>query len=123
MLYRLTADTVVICHLLFVLFAVFGGLILLRFPRAAWLHVPAVLWAAYIEFSGRICPLTHLEAWLRRKGGGMGYESGFVEHYIIPVLYPAELERSDQIILGVLVSLLNIGVYGYILCRISARSK
>lgn len=123
MLYRLTADTVAICHLFFVLFAAFGGLLLLRFPRAAWLHVPAVLWAAAIEFSGRICPLTHLELWLRQKGGGMGYESGFVEHYLIPILYPAELERSDQIILGVLVSLVNIGVYGYILCRISARSK
>lgn len=123
MLYRLTADIVVICHLLFVLFAVFGGLLVLRFPRAARLHVPAVLWAAFVEFSGCLCPLTHLELRLRQKGDGMGYESGFVEHYLIPVLYPAQLGRGDQILLGVLVTLLNLGVYGYLLYRISARPK
>lgn len=118
MLYRLTADMVVICHFIFVLFAVFGGLTLLRYPRMARLHVPAVLWAAYAEFSGQICPLTHLEIWLRGKGGKMGYETGFVEHYIIPVLYPAELGRSDQIVLGILVTVLNLGIYGYVLYRI-----
>ncbi len=123
MLYRLTADIVVICHFLFVLFAVFGGLLLLWRRKLILVHVPAALWAAYIEFSGRICPLTHLEIWLRQKGGGMGYESSFVEHYIIPILYPEKLGRSDQILLGILVTVLNVSVYGYILCRISARPK
>jgi len=88
-------------------------------------HVPAVLWAAYIEFSGRICPLTYLEIRLRHKGGTAGYERGFVEHYILPVLYPAQLDRRDQIILGILVVLFNVSVYGYILyrSRISKKSQ
>ncbi len=123
--YRLTADIVAVCHFLFVLFAVFGGLSVLWRRKLMLVHVPAVLWAAYIEFSGHICPLTYVEIWLRQKGGGTGYENGFVEHYILPVLYPAELARSDQIILGILVILFNLSVYGYILyhTRISAHPK
>jgi hypothetical protein len=115
--YRLLADLVVVIHLAFVVFAVLGGLLVLRWRRIAWLHLPAAVWAALIEFRGWICPLTPLENWLRARGGGSGYETGFVEHYILPVLYPAELTRELQLILGTLVAGINVAVYGGLLIR------
>ena len=89
MLLLLLADLVVILHLSFVLFVVFGGLLVLRWPRLAWVHLPAAAWGVAIEFTGGICPLTPLENWLREKAGEIGYADGFTEHYILPVLYPA----------------------------------
>ena len=115
--YRLLADLVVVAHLLFVLFVVAGGLLVLRWPRLAWLHVPAAVWGALIEFAGWICPLTPLENRLRRLGGEAGYEGGFVEEYLLAILYPAGLTRTHQLVLGALVLALNLGVYGYVLWR------
>jgi hypothetical protein len=117
MLYRVFADLVVVVHLAFVLFAVLGGLLVLRWKRCAWLHVPAVVWAALIEFAGWVCPLTPLEIWLREKGGAIAYRSGFVEHYILPLLYPAVLTRRLQIVLGLFVLGVNLGIYGWVLYR------
>ena len=118
MLYRIFADIVIVIHLAFVLFAVFGGLLVLRWKRWACLHVPAVLWAALIEFAGWVCPLTPLENWLREKGGAIAYRSGFVEHYILPLLYPAVLTRRLQIVLGLFVLGINLGIYGWVLYRV-----
>jgi hypothetical protein len=92
-------------------------LLVLRWRRIAWFHLPAAVWAALIEFQGWICPLTPLENWLRARGGGTGYETGFVEHYIIPVLYPAGLTRELQIILGLVVAGVNLAIYGWLLWR------
>ncbi|UCC83025.1 MAG: DUF2784 domain-containing protein [Gemmatimonadota bacterium] len=117
MLYRALADLVVILHLLFVVFAVGGALLALRWQRAAWVHVPAAIWAALIEFAGWICPLTPLEKWLRIQGGGSGYPGGFVAHYILPILYPRGLTREVQIVLGILVVLINLGIYGWLIGR------
>jgi hypothetical protein len=122
MLYGVLADFVVMVHFVFVLFAVLGGFLVLRWKRCAWLHVPVVLWAALIEFTGWICPLTPLENWLRAKGGAVGYRSSFIEHYILPVLYPTQLTRQVQIILGLLVLGINLGIYGWVLRR-TAKSK
>ncbi len=83
----------------------------------AWVHVPAAVWAAFIEFAGWICPLTPLEKWLRVRGGGAGYRGGFVDHYILPILYPEGLTRATQITLGALVLLLNVAIYGWLLRR------
>ena len=88
MIYRLLADAVVLLHLAFVFFVFLGGLLVLRRPRLLWVHLPAVAWGAWVEFTGRVCPLTPLENWLRRRGGGPGYASDFIEHYIEPFLYP-----------------------------------
>ena len=118
MLYCVFADLVVVVHLAFVLFAVLGGLLVLKWKRCAWLHVPAVLWAALIEFAGWVCPLTPLEIWLRERGGAIAYRSGFVEHYILPLLYPAVLTRRLQIVLGLFVLGINLGIYGWVLYRI-----
>lgn len=122
MLYRLLADLVVLVHLGFVLFVVLGGLLALRWPRAAWLHLPAALWGAGIEFAAGICPLTPLENHLRRLGGESGYSGGFVEYYVLPVLYPEGLTRGLQLALGTFVLVLNLAVYA-IVWRRSRRSK
>lgn len=113
-LYRFLADLVVGLHFLFVLFVVLGGLLVLRWPRVAYLHVPAAIWGAAIEFAGWICPLTPLENWLRGQAGSAGYSGGFIEHYILPVLYPSALTRDIQLILGFLVVAANLGIYGYV---------
>lgn len=119
MLYRLLADLIVVVHLAFVLFVILGGFLLLRSKRAAWLHLPAVLWAALIEFGGWVCPLTPLENWLREKGGAIPYRSDFIEHYIIPLLYPVFLTRGLQIVLGFLVLAVNLGIYGWVCWRLA----
>jgi uncharacterized protein DUF2784 len=111
------ADLIVVIHFLFVLFVLFGGLLVLRWPWVACLHIPAAVWGAWIEFTGRICPLTPLENSLRASAGEPGYQGGFIEHYILPVLYPSALTRNIQLVLGGLVVGLNLAIYGYLLRR------
>ena len=121
--YRLLADGVVLIHLGFVVFAVFGALAAFRWPKLIWLHLPALVWGAAIEFSGRICPLTPLENWLRMKGGEAGYETSFIEQYLLPVLYPAALTASTQFILGTLLVLINAALYGLLLRHFRRRQR
>jgi len=113
----LLADLIVAAHFAFVLFVVLGGLLVLRWPRVAYLHIPAAIWGAAIEFAGWICPLTPLENWLRRQEGSAGYSGGFIEHYILPILYPSALTREVQLILGFLVIAANLAIYGYVFRR------
>ncbi len=117
MLYCILADFVVTVHFVFVLFTVFGGFLALWRIRFAWIHIPSVLWAALIEFAGWICPLTPLENLLRERGGVGGYSSGFIERYIIPLLYPTDITRGIQIVFGILVLIINLLVYGWLLRR------
>ena len=117
MVYRIAADMLVVVHTLFVLFVVLGGLLVLRWPRVAWLHLPAAVWGALIEFTGCICPLTPLEKSLRSVGGEAGYAGGFINHYLVPLLYPSGLDRNWQIFLGFLVVVLNLAIYGRLLLR------
>ena len=109
------ADLVVLIHFLFVLFVIFGGLLALRWWKVVYVHLPAALWGAFIELAGGICPLTPLENALRRDAGLRGYEGGFVEHYILPVLYPRGLTRNVQFVLGGLVIAINLAVYTWVL--------
>src|SRR5688572_15254516 len=111
MFYRLAADAVLLVHMAFVLFVVFGAALVLRWPRVMWLHLPAVVWGMMIEFGGWLCPLTPLENSLRRLGGEAGYAGGFIEHYITAALYPEGLTRGLQIALGIAVALPNLVVY------------
>jgi Protein of Unknown function (DUF2784) len=111
MAFRILADATVVLHLGFVLFVVFGGLFVARWPRVAWVHLPSVGWGAWVEFAGWVCPLTPLENWLRRQGGGPAYTASFIEHYLIPILYPSALSRELQLGLGGLVRLVNATVY------------
>jgi hypothetical protein len=117
MWYRLLADAVLIIHLGFIAFVVLGGLLVLRWPRLAWLHLPTVAWGAWIEFTGSICPLTPLEIGLRARGGETAYRGGFIEHYVTALIYPEGLNRNQQVALGVFVLVLNAAVYGWLLWR------
>lgn len=117
MFYRLAADTVVLLHLGFVLFVVAGALLVFRWQWVALLHVPAVVWGVLLEFRGWLCPLTPLEQELRVAGGEAGYSGGFVEQYILPVLYPAEIDSSMQLALGSFVIVINVALYGWLLWR------
>ena len=111
------ADAVVLLHVAFVLFVVLGGLLVLRWPRLAWVHLPAAAWGAAVELGGWTCPLTPLENALRERAGLETYAGGFVEHYVVPVLYPAALGRDLQLALGLGVLALNVAVYAAVAWR------
>jgi Protein of Unknown function (DUF2784) len=109
--FRWLADVALLGHLAFVAFAVLGALLVLRWPKLAWVHLPAACWGVLIEFAGWICPLTPLENTLRVRGGGAGYAGGFIDHYITTVLYPSGLTRTAQVGLGSLALLINVLLY------------
>lgn len=111
MSYRLLADGVLLLHLAFILWATLGGLLLLRWPRLAWLQVPAALWGAGIELAAGICPLTPLENRLRLAAGEAGYAGSFVDHYLLPLIYPPGLTADQQWLLGALVAAINLACY------------
>ena len=117
--YRTLADVVVLVHFGFVLFVVLGGLLVLRRPKVAWVHVPTAVWGALIEFGGWICPLTPLENHLRALGREPGYAGGFVEHYIVAIMYPAGLTRGMQLAIGLFV----LAVNGYVYWRLLSRRR
>lgn len=112
--WRLVADAVVLVHGAFVLFVVAGCLLALRWRRAALVHLPAVVYGAMIELIGFTCPLTPLEKSLRRRAGSEGYDGGFVEHYVVPVLYPGELTQRIQVLLATMLVLSSAAVYGVV---------
>jgi hypothetical protein len=116
--YGRLADLVVVVHAAFVCFVVAGGILVLRWPRLAWLHLPSAAWGAWIELSGWICPLTPLEVRLRQAAGEAGYAGGFIEHYLEPILYPVGMQRGVQILLAAVV----IGVNALIYFRLYRRS-
>jgi hypothetical protein len=118
MIDKILADLVVTFHVAFVVFVVTGGLLVLRWPRLAWLHLPCALWGAWVELSGWICPLTPLEISLRVAAGEAGYKGGFLEHYVIPMLYPAGLTRGIQVGLGVAVLVVNVAAYAAVVRRV-----
>lgn len=114
MLYRYLADSIVVAHLLFVVYAIFGGLLVLKWKYSVFLHIPALLWATVVEANGWICPLTPLENRLRLAAGEGGYAGGFVDNYVLPVLYPENLSRPDQVVLAILLVTINIIIYALV---------
>lgn len=117
MWYRTAADLVLLTHFAFVLFVILGGVLVMRWPRLGWVHVPVAIYGAVIEFLGFVCPLTPLEIWLRHRGGEAGYTGGFIEHYITATLYPAGLTRHIQVVLGIGVLLVNAIAYAVVIRR------
>ncbi len=111
MLDHLAADGIVVFHLGFIAFAILGGWLVLWRIRWAWLHVPACGWAIWIELSHGICPLTPLENHFRHLAGDAGYSGGFIEHYILPVIYPPGLEPADQVSLAAVLVTMNVALY------------
>ena len=117
MFYWIAANLLVLLHLGFVLFVVLGGLLVARWRWLVWLHLPAAFWGVLVEYQGWICPLTPWEQRLRVAGGQSGYSGGFIEHYLLPLLYPGYLDRGIQILLALLVLLVNLTVYGWLIGR------
>lgn len=110
----LLADLVLIIHVLFIVFVIFGGVLALRWHRVIWIHLPCAVWGMLIEFRGWICPLTYLENDLRKVAGASGYSSGFIEHYLTPIIYPPGLTQEIQILLGISVIIINLVIYSYV---------
>ncbi|MEO8418307.1 MAG: DUF2784 domain-containing protein [Methylophilaceae bacterium] len=111
MVFKVLADLVVLIHFLFIAFAVLGGALALRWRWMPWVHLPVAAWGAAIEFMGWFCPLTPLENSLRRASGELGYAQGFIERYLIPIIYPGDLTRELQIVLGCVVVGVNLALY------------
>jgi hypothetical protein len=111
--YGALANLLVLLHLGFILFVMLGGLLVLRRPWIAWLHLPAAVWGALIELRGWVCPLTPWEQHLRRLAGQAGYSGGFIKHYVLPIIYPAGLTSSLQVRLGLAVVLVNLCIYAF----------
>lgn len=123
MIYKIAADFIVILHFVFILFVVFGGLLVLRFTWLSLFHLPAVAWGALIEFKGWICPLTPLENSLRLAAGETAYSSGFIQHYLVPVIYPEGLTPVLQFAIGVFVIGINLIFYGRARYRVKRRRQ
>jgi hypothetical protein len=121
MIYAALADATLILHLVFIAFIVLGGLLVARWPRAVWLHLPAAAWGVLIEVAGWICPLTPLENWLRLRAGQRGYSGSFVEQYLLPIIYPDALTRNVQFVLAALVLVVNVAVYAFVIGRRNRR--
>lgn len=115
--YTFLADCVLVLHLFFILFVLLGAFGVLVNGRLAWVHIPCVLWGILLEFFGWQCPLTPLEQWLRLLNGRETYSVGFVEHYLLPIIYPAWLTRELQVVIGVIVLAVNTALYGYLLLK------
>jgi len=121
--YRFLADLTLVIHLCFILFILFGGLLCLFRTGMAWLHLPAVSWGVWVEWSAWICPLTPLENHFRKLASRQGFTGGFIEHYLVPVIYPDYLNVSLQWVMGAVVVLVNLVVYLFVLNRIRKHSR
>lgn len=117
MFFRLAADTVLLVHLAFILFVLLGAAIAVRWRWIPVVHLPVAAWGFFVEITGRICPLTYLENYLRIKAGQSGYTGSFVEHYLLAIIYPAGLTREIQYVLAAVVIVVNITIYGWLFVR------
>lgn len=121
MIWQVLADGVVVTHLAFVAFVIFGGFVTWKWPRAIFAHLPALAWGLWVEVSGQICPLTYLEKRLRHLAGEAGYHGGFLHHYVMPILYPPGLTRPDQWVLAGALLAINALAYGRMMVQRRAR--
>jgi len=112
MLWKWLADLVMTLHFAFIVFVVIGGVLAFFWRRTAWVHIPVALWGAVVNLAGWTCPLTPLEQWLRRRAGQEGYDGGFVEHYLAPIIYPDAMSRDIALAVGVGALAWNATVYG-----------
>lgn len=117
MLFRLAADTVLLIHLVFILFALLGAAIAMRWRWIPVVHLPAAIWGFFVELTGRICPLTYLENYLRSMAGESDYTESFIEHYLLAIIYPAGLTRGVQFALAGVVVIINVALYGWLFYR------
>tara|TARA_A100001037_G_scaffold259136_1_gene246745 strand:+ start:157 stop:525 length:369 start_codon:yes stop_codon:yes gene_type:complete len=116
-MYEFLANLTLVIHLIFILFVVFGGLFFFIFSKIVYIHLPALIWGIYIELTGSICPLTHLENWFLNKGELSTYSSSFIQNYLLPIIYPQNLTSKIQIYLGIGLIIINFLIYGLILFK------
>lgn len=117
MLFRFAADVVLLLHLAFILFALLGGIMVAWRRCALLIHLPAAAWGFFVEFTGRVCPLTHLENHFRVKAGLSGYTESFIEHYLLNIIYPSGLTREVQFVLAGVVVIINLVIYAWLFFR------
>jgi hypothetical protein len=117
MLDRIAADAVLVLHLGFIVFALLGAALAVRWRWLPFVHLPAAAWGVFIELTGRICPLTDLENHFRLRAGQAGYSESFIEHYLLAVIYPSGLTREVQFVLAGVVVVVNAGIYTWLLLR------
>ena len=117
-MYELAADLTLIIHFAFILFAVFGALLLLVSIKIVFIHIPSLIWASYIELTHFVCPLTYLENWFLNKAKLETYSEGFIQNYLVPIVYPTNLSKDLQIHLGMALLVINIIIYGLIISKI-----
>ena len=122
-MYELAADLTLIAHFAFILFVVFGALLFFVTTKIIFIHIPAFIWGSYIELTHSICPLTYLENWFLNKANLTIYSEGFIQNYLVPIVYPADLTKDLQIYLGITLIVVNIIIYGFILNNIIKISK
>ena len=120
-MYEIAANLVLIIHFAFILFVVFGALFFFASAKIIFIHIPTLIWGSYIMFTHSVCPLTHLENWLLHKANLATYSEGFIQHYIIPIVYPIGLSKDLQIYLGITLIILNIIIYGFIFNKLKIR--
>jgi len=121
--YHILAELIVVIHFAFIIFSLFGGLLVIWQKWVAYIHIPAATWGSLIALQGWICPLTPLENYLRMQGGSAGYSGGFIAHYIAPIIYPEGLTRDLQVNLGIIALGTNIVIYIYVVYRRSRKTN
>ena len=122
-MYELAANLILIIHFVFIIFVVFGALLFFVVKKIVFIHIPALIWGSYIELTHSICPLTYLENWFLNKANLTVYSEGFIQNYLVPIVYPPDLTKDLQIYLGVTLIVVNIIIYGFILNKIIKISK
>ena len=113
-MYELAADLTLIIHFAFILFVIFGALLFFASAKIIFIHIPALIWGSYIELTNSICPLTYLENWFLHKANLTTYSEGFIQNYLVPIVYPVNITKDLQIYLGIALIVINIVFYAFI---------
>ena len=122
-MYELAADIILIIHFLFILFVIFGALLFFVVKKIVFIHIPAIIWGIYIELTNSICPLTYLENWFLHKANLTTYSEGFIQNYLVPIVYPVSLTKQLQIFLGIGLIVINIVIYAFIFNKLKKNLK
>ena len=122
-MYELAADIILIIHFLFILFVIFGALLFFVAKKIVFIHIPAIIWGSYIELTHSICPLTYLENWFLHKANLTTYSEGFIQNYLVPIVYPMNLTKDLQIFLGIGLIVINIVIYAFIFGKLKKNFK
>ena len=122
-MYEIAANLILLVHLIFIIFVVLGGLLFFASSKIIFIHIPALIWGIYIELTSSICPLTYLENWFLHKANLTAYSEGFIQHYLIPIVYPTNLTKDLQIYLGIVLIAVNMIIYGFIISKFKKNFK